>query len=156
VWKLSIFKAMWADLGYLGLFLASFLAATIVPFSSEFVLSGVLAAGGDPVLSLATATLGNWLGGLTSFWIGWLGKFEWIEKYLRIPKSKLEKWHRKIEGKEWWIGLFCWLPGIGDIIAVLLGLLKSNFLLAAIGMLVGKALRYIVWGMITLEVISRL
>lgn len=154
--KLFIFKPMWIDLGYLGLFLASFLAATIVPFSSEVVLSAMLAAGGDPLLSLATATLGNWLGGLTSFWIGWLGKFEWIEKYLRIPKAKLEKWHRQIEGKEWWIGLFCWLPGIGDIIAVLLGLLKSNFWMAATGMLVGKALRYIVWGVLTLEVISRI
>ncbi len=154
--KLFIFKPMWIDLGYLGLFLASFLAATIVPFSSEVVLSAMLAAGGDPLLSLATATLGNWLGGLTSFWIGWLGKFKWIEKYLRIPKAKLEKWHRQIEGKEWWIGLFCWLPGIGDIIAVLLGLLKSNFWMAATGMLVGKALRYIVWGVLTLEVISRI
>lgn len=147
---------MWIDLGYLGLFLASFLAATILPFSSEFVLSGILAAGGDPVLSLATATLGNWLGGLTSFWIGWIGKFEWIEKYLRIPQCKLEKWHRKVEGKEWWISFFCWLPGVGDIIAVILGLLKSNFWVSAIGMLVGKALRYVVWGLVTLEVIERL
>jgi membrane protein YqaA with SNARE-associated domain len=147
---------MWIDLGYWGLFLASFLAATIIPFSSEFVLSGILAAGGDPVLSLATATLGNWLGGLTSYWIGWLGKFEWIEKYLSIPKEKLEKWHRKMKGKEGWIGLFCWLPGIGDIIAVVLGLLKSNFWLAATGMLAGKALRYLVWGMLTLEIISSL
>jgi membrane protein YqaA with SNARE-associated domain len=147
---------MWIDLGYWGLFLASFLAATIIPFSSEFILSGILAAGGDPVLSLATATLGNWLGGLTSYWIGWLGKFEWIEKYLSIPKEKLEKWHRKMKGKEGWIGLFCWLPGIGDIIAVVLGLLKSNFWLAATGMLAGKALRYLVWGMLTLEIISSL
>lgn len=146
---------MWIDLGYLGLFLASFLAATILPFSSEFVLSGILAAGGDPVLSLATATLGNWLGGLTSFWIGWIGKFEWIEKYLRIPQSKLERWHRKVEGKEWWISLFCWLPGVGDIIAVILGLLKSNFWVSATGMLVGKALRYVVWGLMTLEVIEQ-
>lgn len=147
---------MWIDLGYLGLFLASFLAATILPFSSEFVLSGILAAGGDPALSLATATLGNWLGGVTSFWIGWVGKFEWIEKYLHIPQSKLKRWHRKVEGKEWWISFFCWLPGVGDIIAVILGLLKSNFWVSATGMLAGKALRYVVWGLITLEVIERL
>lgn len=146
---------MWTDLGYVGLFLASFLAATILPFSSEFVLSGVLAAGGDPVISLVTATMGNWLGGLSSYWIGWLGKFEWIEKYLRIPRAKLEKWHYKIRGKEWWIAFFCWLPGIGDIIAVMLGLLKTNFWLSAIGMLLGKALRYMVWAFFTLEIISR-
>jgi membrane protein YqaA with SNARE-associated domain len=61
-----------------------------------------------------------------------------------------------MKGKEGWIGLFCWLPGIGDIIAVVLGLLKSNFWLAATGMLAGKALRYLVWGMLTLEIISSL
>lgn len=147
---------MWIELGYLGLFLASFLAATIIPFSSEFVLSGILVGGGDAVISLVTATFGNWLGGLTSYWIGWIGKFEWIEKYLRIPREKLEKWHHKIKGKEWWIALFCWLPGIGDIIAVVLGLLKSNFWFAAIGMFVGKALRYLIWGFLTLEVLSNI
>jgi membrane protein YqaA with SNARE-associated domain len=147
---------MWTDLGYLGLFLASFLAATIVPFSSEFVLSGILAAGGDPVISLFTATAGNWLGGLTSFWIGWIGKLKWIEKYLGIPQAKLEKWHQKIEGKEWWIALFCWLPGVGDIIAVLLGLLKTNVWHVAIGMLVGKALRYLIWAQLTLGILSYL
>ncbi|HKK68661.1 MAG TPA: YqaA family protein [Bacteroidales bacterium] len=145
---------MWIDLGYFGLFLASFLAATIIPFSSEFVLSGMLAAGGDPVLSLITATIGNWLGGLTSYYIGWLGEYEWIEKYLRIPKSKLEKWHHKVAGREWWIALFCWLPGIGDMLAVVLGLLKSNFWLSAAGMFLGKAIRYVVWGLLTLEVLS--
>jgi membrane protein YqaA with SNARE-associated domain len=145
---------MWTDFGYFGLFLASFLAATILPFSSEFVLSGILATGGDPVISFATATAGNWIGGLTSYWIGWLGKYEWIEKYLRIPQTKLQKWHRKIEGKEWWIALFCWLPGIGDIIAVVLGLLRSNFWWSATGMLIGKALRYLVWALFTLEIIS--
>lgn len=145
---------MWTDLGYLGLFIASFLAATIIPFSSEFVLSGVLAAGGDPALSLLTATMGNWTGGLTSYWIGWLGKFEWIEKYLKIPRQKLEKWQRRVEGKEWWIAFFCWLPGIGDIIAVVLGLLKTNFWLTSIGMLIGKALRYLVWGQMTLGLLD--
>ena len=147
---------MWTDLGYLGLFLASFLAATVVPFSSEFVLSGVLAAGGDPVISLITATAGNWLGGLTSYWIGWLGKFEWIEKYLRIPRAKLENARQKVIGKEGWIAFFCWLPGIGDLIAVLLGLLKTRFWLTATGMLVGKALRYMVWAFMTLKLLDNL
>ena len=145
---------MWIDLGYFGLFLASFLAATILPFSSEFVLSGMLAAGGDPTWSLVTATIGNWLGGLTSYYIGWLGNYDWIEKYLRIPKPKLVKWHNKVIGREWWIALFCWLPGIGDLLAVALGLLKSNFWLSATGMLIGKGLRYLVWGLMTLELIS--
>lgn len=138
------------ELGHLALFLASFLAATILPFSSELMLSGMLTAGYDPAWVLITASLGNWLGGLSSFWLGWLGKWSWIEKYLRIKAEKLEKLHRRIEGKEGWVAFFCWLPGVGDPLAVLLGLLKTRPLPTALWMLLGKALRYAVWGYLTL------
>jgi len=140
--------------GYLALFLASFLAATVVPFSSEAILSGMLVTGYDLYWSLALATLGNWLGGLSSYYIGWLGKTEWIEKYLRIKHEQIVKMQNKIAGKELWISFFCWFPGVGDVIAVLLGLLKVNAWNAAIGMLLGKMLRYVVWALLTLKVID--
>ncbi len=140
--------------GYLALFLASFLAATVVPFSSEALLSGMLAGGYDLYWCLGLATLGNWLGGMSSYGLGWLGKTEWIEKYLRIKHEQIEKTKRKIAGKEMWIAFFCWLPGVGDVIAVLLGLLKVNTWYVAIGMFVGKLLRYVVWALLTLKVID--
>ena len=52
--------------GYLGLFLSSFLGATIIPLSSEIVLSLLLTQGFDINLSIIIATIGNWLGGLSS------------------------------------------------------------------------------------------
>lgn len=67
------------NLGYFGLFLGSFVAATVVPFSSDVQLVAMLAAGGNVWFCVVVATLGNWLGGLTSYWLGWLGKWEWIE-----------------------------------------------------------------------------
>jgi membrane protein YqaA with SNARE-associated domain len=139
------------ELGYLALFAASFLAATVLPFSSEVVLSGMLVAGFDPYISLAVATTGNWLGGLSSYWIGWLGKWEWIEKYLKIKAEKIERLRQRIAGKEGWIAFFCWLPVIGDPIAVVLGLIKTRFIPTALWMLVGKAARYAVWGYLTLK-----
>ena len=60
--------------GYLGLFIGTFLSATIIPFSSDFLIIGLLLSGSNPIISLIVATIGNWLGGLLSFWIGWLGK----------------------------------------------------------------------------------
>ena len=57
---------LFGDLGYLGLFLGTFLAATVVPFSSDFLIIGVLVAGANPLLAFILATVGNWLGGLTS------------------------------------------------------------------------------------------
>ena len=64
------------EYGYIGLFVGSFLAATIFPFSSDVLLVGMLLAGGDPYITVVVATMGNWIGGLTSYWIGWLGKLE--------------------------------------------------------------------------------
>lgn len=138
------------ELGYWGLFLASFLAATVVPFSSEAILSGMIYAGYKPVASLLLATFGNWLGGLSSYYLGYLGKQHWIEKYLRIPEATITKYKLKIEGKEQWIAFFCWLPFIGDVLAVCLGLLRIDFIRVSIGMLVGKAVRYLVWAYVTI------
>jgi len=56
--------------GYLGLFLSSFLGATIIPLSSEIVLSLLLTQGFDIKLSIIIATIGNWLGGLSSYYLG--------------------------------------------------------------------------------------
>ena len=142
------------EMGYPLLFLASFLAATVVPFSSELVLSGMLVAGFDPYVSLIVATLGNWMGGLTSYWLGWLGKWQWIEKYLRISEAKLVRVQTKIKGREGWIAFFCWLPIVGDVLAVALGLIKSNFFRSALWMLIGKGVRYAVWGYLTIQTLQ--
>lgn len=81
--------------GYLGLFLGSFLAATVVPFSSDALFVGYLTLGSNTWISLFWATLGNWLGGLTSYWVGYIGKWEWLEKWFRIKKIN----HRKTKTK---------------------------------------------------------
>ena len=77
--------------GYIGLFVASFLAATILPFSSEVVFAGLIAAGLDIWICIIVATIGNSLGGMTAYWVGSLGKIEWIEKYFGIKREKMIK-----------------------------------------------------------------
>lgn len=134
-----------SSLGYFGLFLASFLAATILPFSSEVVLSLSLAAGLDPTLCVGSATIGNALGGMTCYYIGRLGKIEWMEKYLKIKYEKLEKMTKWAKEKGSILALFTFLPAVGDVIAVALGYLRSNPWLVFIFMLIGKTIRYIVW-----------
>lgn len=74
-----------------GLFLASFLAATVVPFSSEALLTFLIINGTDAYTAVLLATAGNFLGGMSSFAIGYMGKWEWIEKYLRIKRESIEK-----------------------------------------------------------------
>ena len=60
-----------SDFGYFGLFIASFLAATILPLSSEVVLSALLLGGLSPVALVITATVGNVLGSLTNYALGY-------------------------------------------------------------------------------------
>ena len=105
------------EYGYIGVFIASFLAATVLPFSSEVVLTGVLLAGAAYWPCMIAATLGNFLGGMSCYWLGMLGKVEWIEKYLKLDAVKLQKVQDWIKGKGSWMGFFVFLPGIGDFIA---------------------------------------
>ncbi len=132
-------------LGYLGLFIASFLAATVVPFSSEVVFSAMVFGGLDAWTCVLVATLGNWLGGMTCYYLGRLGKIEWIEKYLRIKKEKMEKFMGKLHRYGDWFAFFSFLPGVGDVIAVASGYFRCRWWIVALSMLLGKFARYIVW-----------
>jgi len=133
------------EYGYIGVFIAAFLAATILPLSSEVVLTGVLIGGAAYWPCLIAATAGNFLGGMTCYWLGMAGKMEWIEKYLHLDIHKLKRIQKKIQEKGAWMAFFVFLPGIGDFIAVALGFLRANVWIVAISMLTGKALRYWVW-----------
>ena len=135
--------------GYLGLFIASFLGATIIPFSSELVFSLLIIKGYDFNLSLLIATTGNWLGGLSSYFLGRLGKWSTLEKYFRLKKEKIVKLKTKIDKWGSLLAFVCWLPIVGDPIAVGLGFFRTNYVLVAIWMFIGKLIRYIVWAFIT-------
>ena len=137
------------DYNLWGLFLASFLAATVVPFSSEALLSYLIINGTDAYTAVLVATAGNWLGGMSSYFIGYLGKWEWIEKYLRIKRETIEKWHKKLYKRGAVFAFLCWVPVVGDVFAVGLGILRANILITTLFMLAGKFIRYVIWGWLT-------
>ena len=136
------------NLGYFGLFVGSFVAATVVPFSSDVLLVGMLAAGGNIWLSVAVATLGNWLGGLTSYGLGWLGKWEWIERYMKVKHETPIKHKDKIDRFGAWLALLTWLPFVGDVFAIALGFYKVDFRKSALLMLIGKGARFVGWALL--------
>ena len=131
--------------GYLGLFLGSFLAATILPFSSEILVTGMLIAKASPWYVLLTATLGNWLGSLSTYGIGWLGKWEWIEKWLKTSHEKIEKQQAKIEKYGSLLAFLVWIPVIGDVFALALGFYRVGFANCCVFMLIGKTVRYFLY-----------
>lgn len=114
------------DWGYVGLFLSAFVAGSILPFSSEVVLVILVRMGLDPLLCLFAAASGNTLGGMTCYWIGHLGKRDWITRYLRVEPAKIDRVSRFLEGKGALFAFFTFLPYVGEAVAIVLGLSHIN------------------------------
>lgn len=133
------------DLGYIGLFIGTFLAATVVPFSSDFLIVAILLAGGNPLTSWIVATTGNWLGGMTSYGIGRAGKWDWIEKWFKVSKDKLHSQKKYIDKYGSLLAFLSWLPLVGDIFAIGLGFYKVDFIKSSLFMLIGKGVRFAFW-----------
>lgn len=136
------------EYGYIGLFIGAFLAATILPMSSDVLLVGLLAVGADPYISVAVATAGNWLGGLTSYWLGRAGKWEWIEKYFKVKRETIEKHQHKVACYGSLLAFFTWLPLIGDVMAIALGFYRVDWKKTTLFMLVGKGARFATWALL--------
>ncbi len=130
--------------GYLGLFFGSFVAGSVLPFSSEAVLATCVGALGlDPMASVAAATAGNVAGGMTCYWIGHLGKTEWIETYFHIREEKIHRAERFIQGRGAYMAFFAFVPILGSAIAIVLGMMRANVWIVLLSMTTGKIFRYV-------------
>ncbi|MFB3081142.1 MAG: YqaA family protein [Nitrosomonadaceae bacterium] len=124
----------------LALFTGSFFAATLLPGGSEAVLFGILRA--HPQLywpALGIASLGNTLGGMSSYAIG---------RFLPNEKAFLKKSSNSTRGLEWVrchgspVLLLSWVPLIGDVVCVAAGWLRINWFWVLLFMATGKFARY--------------
>jgi len=129
--------------GYIGMLVAAFLAGSVFPFSSEAVMLGLMATPGMEAWPLVVyGTIGNVLGSYFNYGVGRMGKLEWIEKYLKIEKEKMDKAERFMAGRGAWMGFFAFLPVLGSAITVTLGFMRSNIVISFVSIAVGKFLRY--------------
>ena len=128
--------------GYWGMLITAFVAGSVCPFSSEAVMTGLLAAGLDPWLLIIYGTMGNVAGGMFNYWVGHMGKLEWIEKYLHVKQKDMDRATRFMAGQGAWMGFFAFIPVIGSAITVVLGLMRANIPITLISMTIGKFLRY--------------
>ena len=97
-----------AGLGLLGLFIGTFLAATILPFSSDALYIAVLA----------------------------------------VRRETLQKQKAKIDRYGVWLALICWVPFVGDVIAIALGFYRTPPVRTMLLLLVGKFLRFWGWNLL--------
>lgn len=123
--------------GLIGLFAASFIASTLVPLSSEAVLFGYLRVFPDhAAAALGFATLGNTLGGMTTYL---LGRLVPERTQARLDPRAL-RWLRRHGAP---VTFFAWLPIVGDGLALGAGWLRIAWLDALVFMAIGRFARYL-------------
>ena len=130
---------------YTGLFISAFLSATILPASSEVVLTGLAASENfDPARLLIVASAGNTLGSVVN-WL--LGRFclRWTDRpWFPVKPESLAAASRWFNRYGLWSLLLSWMPIVGDPITVAAGVLKVRFSTFLVLVAIAKTLRYMV------------
>lgn len=139
--------------GYLALFCMSFLASTLLPLGSEWLLVMMLVGGYEPLCSVAVATVGNYLGAVVTYLIGIWGGNWLIEKVMRVSKEQQEQARSYYRRYGTFSLFFSWLPVVGDPLCLVGGMLRVNFGLFSLLVLSGKLARYTVTAWITLAAV---
>ena len=130
---------------YLSLFIISLLAATILPFSSELTLAGLIATSSyDNLFLLIVASLGNILGSVVNWILGFYSRNLSTKKWFPFKDEQIEKSSRWFNKFGRWSLLFAWVPIIGDPLTLAAGLLRVKFIEFLILVTIGKVSRYLV------------
>ncbi|HEX9627367.1 MAG TPA: YqaA family protein [Acidiferrobacterales bacterium] len=123
-----------------GLFLSAFAAATLLPGGSEAVLAAlVYSATHPPALLLGVATLGNTLGGMSTWLLGRLVARRYPLRPHTPRRQQAAEWLRRWGSPAL---LLSWLPLIGDALCFAAGWLRLPATASALFMAIGKAARY--------------
>lgn len=133
-------------MAYLGVFVSAFLAATLIPLSSEVVLAALTAASSGDLVALwalwALATLGNTLGALVNWALGrWLRHFQG-RRWFPFAAARMQRAQRWFGRWGAWTLLLAWLPIIGDPLTFVAGLLRLRLDLFLVLVALGKGARY--------------
>jgi membrane protein YqaA with SNARE-associated domain len=134
-WLLQLVAA--PEVGLTSVFIISFISATLLPLGSEPAVFAVVKANADlfwPVILVAT--VGNTLGGMVDYWLGYRAK-------VAFAKERDTRWFRWLARYGAKTMLLAWLPGIGDPLCTLAGWLKLPFWPSVAYMAVGKLARYL-------------
>lgn len=118
------------------MFTGCFLAATVLPFSSEALFLLFLNSDHAPEICFVVAVAGNSLGGITNLFLGRFGR-----RFVKAHKKTI--WDKAIVRRYGaWLAWFSWVPFIGDPLLIALGLYRTPLVLTILFMVAGKAARY--------------
>lgn len=138
-------------MAYTGLFLAVFLAATLLPLQSEAVLVGLLLAGHPPWALVLVAGVGNVLGSAVNWWLGrGVARFQQRRWFPVGPHAmaRAQRWYAR-HGK--WTLLLSWVPVVGDPLTLVAGVMRERLPVFLLLVSVAKFGRYAVLAAVALR-----
>ncbi|MEG1580287.1 MAG: YqaA family protein [Bacteroidaceae bacterium] len=141
---MDVFIDFLISYGNIGMFISSFLAGSILPLSSEAVMTGLQIAGADKWQLLMWATLGNTLGSLLNYWLGHLCKKEWLLRKFSVKPERFKKSEKLVEKYGGWIGFLSWVPVLGEALTLAMGLMRTNIYISITSIFLGKFIRYLI------------
>ena len=131
-------------ISYFQLLIISFLAATILPLSSELVLSTMLLTGSfDKYLLLVVASFGNIFGSSVNWYLGKKILIFKDKKWFPVNEKQIAKSEMYFKKYGIWSLLLAWVPIIGDPLTVIAGILRVNFFTFLLLVSISKISRYI-------------
>ncbi len=131
-------------ISYFQLLIISFLAATILPISSELVLSTMLLTDSfDKYLLLVVASFGNIFGSSVNWYLGKKILIFKDKKWFPVNEKRIVKSEMYFKKYGIWSLLLAWVPIIGDPLTVIAGILRVNFFTFLLLVSISKASRYI-------------
>jgi membrane protein YqaA with SNARE-associated domain len=141
--------------GYASLLGLSFLASTVLPVGSEWLVVALLLQGFEPGSVVAVATGGNTLGAFTTYAIGLWGGQLLVRRFLRIDDRALSRAQRLYTRFGAWSLLLSWVPIVGDPLCALAGLFRTPWRRFALLVILGKLARYIAVAWVTIAATPR-
>jgi len=131
-------------ISYLKLFIISLLAATILPLSSEIVLTTMLLTNlFEKNILLIVASSGNILGSIFNWYLGKKITIFQDRKWFPVSPEQLNKSQKYFQKYGLWSLLLAWVPVIGDPLTLLAGVLKVRFSIFFILVSISKISRYV-------------
>ena len=127
---------------YGGLFAWSFLAATVLPLSSEAALAYLVGTSRQIALPVLVATAGNYLGACTTYWLGRRASRALGSR--QVESAKAERAARLLARYGGPALLLSWVPVVGDALVAGAGAVRMPFFGFSVWVAVGKGLRYLV------------
>ncbi|MEO1888976.1 MAG: YqaA family protein [Cycloclasticus sp.] len=127
--------------GALGLFVSAFVSSTLAPGGSEAVLAYLIINDEHvPLFLVLVATVGNTLGALTTYYIGYLASSKFPPK-----NTNLKQFHKANVAIQRYGSialLMSWLPIIGDVLCLAAGWVRLNLIKSICFITLGKLARY--------------